>query len=207
MWRRTAGVDPFQAGRKRARMEGGLRVEELSSRRELRNNGKNRMANTFEEILGTAAGIAKGMGVTFKEMMSPTVTENYPDETPSLRSATAACTFCSATSTAWRSAWRASCARQPVPRTASTLKRPKTRIKCASAAASVTPRFTTSITTAASSADTAWRPVPPMPSRTGMDLKSASFNTSTLVMRKEQMLAPIPPGAHPPAVPSEPAAH
>src|ERR1035438_7316046 len=37
------------------------------------------MANTFEEILGSAAGIAKGMGVTFREMMSPTVTENYPD--------------------------------------------------------------------------------------------------------------------------------
>jgi NADH-quinone oxidoreductase subunit I len=37
------------------------------------------MANTFDEILGSAAGIAKGMGVTFKEMMSPTVTENYPD--------------------------------------------------------------------------------------------------------------------------------
>ncbi len=34
------------------------------------------------DILGTAAAIAKGMGVTFKEMMSPTVTEYYPDEPP-----------------------------------------------------------------------------------------------------------------------------
>src|SRR5260370_27435061 len=34
------------------------------------------------DILGTAASIAKGMSVTFKEMMSPTVTENYPDEPP-----------------------------------------------------------------------------------------------------------------------------
>lgn len=31
------------------------------------------------DILGNASAIAKGMGVTFKEMMSPTVTEDYPD--------------------------------------------------------------------------------------------------------------------------------
>ena len=31
------------------------------------------------EIFGSAAAIAKGMGVTFKEMMQPTVTEDYPD--------------------------------------------------------------------------------------------------------------------------------
>src|SRR5207302_7415235 len=37
------------------------------------------MANKID-ILGTAAAIAKGMGVTFKEMLSPTVTEFYPDE-------------------------------------------------------------------------------------------------------------------------------
>ena len=38
--------------------------------------------STKFDILGTAAAIAKGMGVTFREMMSPTVTENYPDEPP-----------------------------------------------------------------------------------------------------------------------------
>ncbi|HWR49769.1 MAG TPA: NADH-quinone oxidoreductase subunit NuoI [Bryobacteraceae bacterium] len=37
------------------------------------------MAN-IQDILGSAAAIAKGMGVTFREMMSPTVTEGYPDE-------------------------------------------------------------------------------------------------------------------------------
>src|SRR6202050_2717258 len=37
------------------------------------------MANRLEDMSGSAAAIAKGMGVTFKEMMSPTVTENYPD--------------------------------------------------------------------------------------------------------------------------------
>src|ERR1017187_3430472 len=40
------------------------------------------MANTIEEILGAAGAIAKGMSVTFKEMLSPTVTEYYPDEPP-----------------------------------------------------------------------------------------------------------------------------
>ena len=40
------------------------------------------MPNKIGEILETAAAIAKGMSVTFKEMMSPTVTENYPDEPP-----------------------------------------------------------------------------------------------------------------------------
>src|SRR2546427_9570163 len=38
------------------------------------------MANSIQEILGTAASIAKGMGITFKEMLGPTVTDYYPDE-------------------------------------------------------------------------------------------------------------------------------
>ncbi len=41
------------------------------------------MPNTISEILDSAAGFAKGMGVTLKEMLSPTITENYPDEPPS----------------------------------------------------------------------------------------------------------------------------
>src|SRR6476469_7946739 len=40
------------------------------------------MANTIKEILGVAGAIGKGMCVTFREMMSPTSTENYPDEPP-----------------------------------------------------------------------------------------------------------------------------
>jgi NADH-quinone oxidoreductase subunit I len=31
------------------------------------------------EVLGSAAAIAKGMGITFKEMLQPTITEEYPD--------------------------------------------------------------------------------------------------------------------------------
>lgn len=37
------------------------------------------MASKINDILGSAASIAKGMGVTFKEMLSPTLTEDYPD--------------------------------------------------------------------------------------------------------------------------------
>jgi NADH-quinone oxidoreductase subunit I len=37
------------------------------------------MAN-LGDVFGAASAIMKGMSVTMKEMMSPTVTENYPDE-------------------------------------------------------------------------------------------------------------------------------
>ena len=36
------------------------------------------MAN-IGEVLGSAAAIAKGMGITFKEMLQPAITEGYPD--------------------------------------------------------------------------------------------------------------------------------
>ena len=43
------------------------------------------MANLIGEVFGAAGAVVKGMGVTLKEMMSPTVTENYPDEPPRLQ--------------------------------------------------------------------------------------------------------------------------
>jgi NADH-quinone oxidoreductase subunit I len=36
------------------------------------------MAN-IGEVLGSAAAIAKGMGITFREMLQPPITEEYPD--------------------------------------------------------------------------------------------------------------------------------
>jgi NADH-quinone oxidoreductase subunit I len=33
----------------------------------------------IKEILNSTSAIAKGMGITFKEMLQPTITENYPD--------------------------------------------------------------------------------------------------------------------------------
>ena len=40
------------------------------------------MASTLQEAARSAAAIAKGMSVTLKELLSPTITENYPDEPP-----------------------------------------------------------------------------------------------------------------------------
>jgi NADH-quinone oxidoreductase subunit I len=31
------------------------------------------------DVIGSAAAVAKGMGITFKEMLQPTITEDYPD--------------------------------------------------------------------------------------------------------------------------------
>ena len=42
------------------------------------------MAN-IGDVIGAASAVVKGMGITFKEMMAPTVTENYPDEPPKLQ--------------------------------------------------------------------------------------------------------------------------
>src|ERR1700680_895138 len=43
------------------------------------------MANIIGEVFGAAGAVLHGMGITFKEMMSPTVTENYPDEPSKLQ--------------------------------------------------------------------------------------------------------------------------
>ena len=42
------------------------------------------MPAKIQEVINAAAAIAKGMSVTLGEMFSPTVTEGYPDEAPKL---------------------------------------------------------------------------------------------------------------------------
>src|ERR1700689_1251997 len=37
------------------------------------------MSSKISDLIGGAAAIAKGMGITFKEMLNPTITEDYPD--------------------------------------------------------------------------------------------------------------------------------
>lgn len=37
------------------------------------------MASKINQIVESAAAVARGMGVTFREMLSPTITEDYPD--------------------------------------------------------------------------------------------------------------------------------
>ena len=39
----------------------------------------------INQIFESAAAIARGMGVTFREMMQPTLTENYPDTPPNFQ--------------------------------------------------------------------------------------------------------------------------
>ena len=43
------------------------------------------MPSAIHDAVKSAAAIAKGMSVTLKELLSPTVTENYPDEPPKLQ--------------------------------------------------------------------------------------------------------------------------
>jgi NADH-quinone oxidoreductase subunit I len=40
------------------------------------------MSRKLTEVIDSAAAIAKGMSVTLKEMLSPTLTEDYPDTPP-----------------------------------------------------------------------------------------------------------------------------
>ncbi len=40
------------------------------------------MPGKLHEVLDSAAAIAKGLSVTMKEMLSPTITEDYPDAPP-----------------------------------------------------------------------------------------------------------------------------
>ncbi|HYZ83379.1 MAG TPA: NADH-quinone oxidoreductase subunit NuoI [Bryobacteraceae bacterium] len=39
----------------------------------------------ISDIIGSAAAIAKGMSVTFREMLQPTITEDYPDAPPNFQ--------------------------------------------------------------------------------------------------------------------------
>jgi NADH-quinone oxidoreductase subunit I len=43
------------------------------------------MSEGITDALKSAAAVARGMSVTLKEMLSPSVTENYPDEPPKVQ--------------------------------------------------------------------------------------------------------------------------
>ncbi len=153
-------------------------------------------------ILGTAGALAKGLGITFKEMMSPTVTENYPDEPPKFmeryRGAhvlqrdenglekCVACFLCAA-------ACPADCIYIEAAENTDTVRisggerYAKVYNRCIFCGYCVEACPTDAITH-------------------GHGFEIASYNTSTLIKRKEDMLAPIPPGAHPPVVAAEEAA-
>jgi NADH-quinone oxidoreductase subunit I len=162
------------------------------------------MANTLVSIMETASTLAKGMGVTLKEMMSPTVTENYPDEPPKFEERyrgahvlqrdengmekCVACFLCAA-------ACPSHCiyieAAENTDRVRISGGERYAKVynidysRCIFCGYCVEACPTDAITH-------------------GHGFEIASYNTSTLVWTKENMLAPVPAGAKPPVV--EPAA-
>jgi len=166
------------------------------------------MANTIEEILGAAGAIAKGMGVTFKEMMSPTVTEYYPEEPAKFeerfrgvhvlqRDANGmekcvACFLCPA-----------NCPSNCIYIEAAE-NTEKVRISGGERYASVYNIDYNRCIFCGYCVEAC----PTDAITHGHGFEAASYNTSTLVKRKEDMLAPIPPGAKPPVIQSnQPEAH
>src|SRR5215210_4298359 len=152
------------------------------------------MAN-IGDVFDAASAVVKGMGITFKEMMAPTVTENYPDEPPKLQERfrgvhelqrdenglekCVACFLCAA-------ACPANCiyieAAENTEKTRISGGERYARVynidynRCIFCGYCVEACPTDAITH-------------------GHGFESASFNTSTLIKRKEQLLAPIPEGA------------
>jgi NADH-quinone oxidoreductase subunit I len=158
------------------------------------------MANTLVTIMETASTLAKGMSVTLKEMMSPTVTENYPDEPPKFEQRyrgahvlqrdenglekCVACFLCAA-------ACPSNCIYIEAAENTDTVRisggERYAKVynidynRCIFCGYCVEACPTDAITH-------------------GHGFEVASYNTSTLVWTKEDMLAPVPPGAKPPVI-------
>jgi NADH-quinone oxidoreductase subunit I len=149
----------------------------------------------INEILGSAAAIAKGMGVTFREMMQPTLTEHYPDSPPNFQERyrgvhvlqrdenglekCVACFLCSA-------ACPVDCIY--IEATENT---DKARISGGERYASVYNIDYSRCIFCGYCVEAC----PTDAITHGHAFEIASFNTSTLIYRKEQLLAPIPAGA------------
>src|SRR3979409_681497 len=161
------------------------------------------MANKISEVLEVAASIAKGMSVTLKEMMSPSVTENYPDEPAKLEERfrgvhvlqrdengmekCVACFLCAA-------ACPAKCIYIEAAENTETV-----RISGGERYALVY-NIDYNRCIFCGYCVEAW---PTDAITHGHGLQAAIFNPSTLIKRKEDMLAPVPPGAPPPVMTDE----
>ena len=154
------------------------------------------MASKISEAFGSAAAIAKGMSVTLGEMMNPTITEDYPDSPPKFQERfrgvhvlqrdenglekCVACFLCAA-------ACPADCIYIEAAENTDTLRisggERYAKVynidysRCIFCGYCVEACPTDAITH-------------------GHGFEIASYNVSTLIYRKENMLAPIPQGAH-----------
>ena len=155
---------------------------------------------TINEIIGSAAAIAKGMGVTFKEMLQPTLTEDYPDAPPKFQERyrgahilqrdenglekCVACFLCAAACPA-ECIYIEAAENTDVTRMSGGERYAEVYnidyTRCIFCGYCVEACPTDAITH-------------------GHGFENASYNTSTLVMRKENMLAPVPAGAKVPVV-------
>jgi NADH-quinone oxidoreductase subunit I len=140
------------------------------------------------DAVESAAAVAKGMGITFMEMLNPTITEDYPDSPPKFQERyrgvhvlqrdenglekCVACFLCAA-------ACPADCIYIEAAENTDTL-----RISGGERYAKVY------------NIDYCVEACPTDAITHGHGFEIASYNTSTLIYRKEQMLAPIPEGAH-----------
>ena len=154
------------------------------------------MASKLTEAFQAVSAVAKGMTVTFGEMMNPTITEDYPDSPPKFQERyrgahvlqrdenglekCVACFLCAA-------ACPADCIYIEAAENTDTLRisggERYAKVynidynRCIFCGYCVEACPTDAITH-------------------GHGFEIASYNTSTLIYRKEQMLAPIPEGAH-----------
>lgn len=163
------------------------------------------MATKINEILGSAAAIAKGMSVTLKEMMQPTLTEDYPDTPPKFQERyrgvhvlqrdengmekCVACFLCAA-------ACPADCIYIEAAENTD-----KLRISGGERYAEVYNIDYTRCIFCGYCVEAC----PTDAITHGHGFEIASYNTSTLIYRKEQMLAAVPPGAAPPVLEDGPA--
>ena len=162
-------------------------------------------------IVRDIAGVAKGMSITFREMLQPTEVENYPDGPGPLRGAK------------FEERFRG---QHVLERDENGLEKCVACFLCAAACPSNCIYIEAADNTDETRISSAERyakvynidynrcifcgycveACPTDAITHGHDFEIASYNTSTLIYRKDRLLAPVPPGAHPPVVEEQPAA-
>jgi NADH-quinone oxidoreductase subunit I len=161
----------------------------------------------INEVFKSASAIVQGLGITFKEMMKPTITEDYPDVRPVFQERfrgkhelqrdengmekCVACFLCAA-------ACPSDCIYIEAAENTE-----KVRISGGERYASVYNIDYTRCIFCGYCVEAC--PTDAITHGHGFEL--AAYDTSALIMRKEDMLVPVPPGARPPVIRDAPAPH